>query len=436
MDEKIIFAGSMIITVIIEMIIMSQFIEERYKRSYQNKWVYIATKGVMGAIISCVNLLYVPIASILVWMISTGCFIGILYYHERKKTWMCILESEIVILIFCVCEAVGHIGLKIVFLLLKLPNVDGMISSGLAATFSNVVIIFFWYVFVARIWKKDNNLKYTASQYITHVVIAAYSIANLMVILHVMPHVTTMSERYLLLINMLCIVFADMYFLYFIKCIAERNQFQIEKELLEQQSELQYNYYLAENEKYQQSMLVFHDIKKHLRMITKLENENESEQAKVYTEQIAGMLKKIVPEQYTDQPILNILLLERKRQAEKEQIQFQVEVGNIDLSFMDTIDITTIFANLLDNAFEAAQQVSIDKFVDVKIQPNQDFTVIRIENSMAKEPVFRNGRPKTKKTGNHGYGLLNVERTVKKYDGNIQYEIGNNSFIAKIIINK
>lgn len=436
MDEKIIFAGSMIITVIIEMIIMSQFIEERYKRSYQNKGVYIAAKGAKGIIIAGVNLLYIPIANLAIWLITVWMLVGLFYYHESKKTWMCVLETEIVFLIFCACESVGHIGLKIALLLLEIPNVDGMIFLALAATFSNIVIIFFWYVFVVRIWTKDNNLKYTNSQYITHVVIAAYSIVNLMVILHVMPHVTTMNERYLLLINMLCIVFADMYFLYFIKCIAERNQFQIEKELLEQQSELQYNYYLAENEKYQQSMLVLHDIKKHLRMIIKLENGNESEQAKVYTEQIAGMLKKIVPEQYTDQPILNILLLERKRQAEKEKIQFQVEVGNIDLSFMDTIDITTIFANLLDNAFEAAQQVSIDKFVDVKIQPNQDFTVIRIENSMAGKTVFQNGRPKTKKAGNHGYGLLNVERTVKKYDGDIQYETGNNSFITKIIINK
>mgnify|MGYP001019986226 CR=1 FL=1 len=55
---------------------------------------------------------------------------------------------------------------------------------------------------------------------------------------------------------------------------------------------------------------------------------------------------------------------------------------------------------------------------------------------MAGKPVFQNGRPKTKKAGKHGYGLLNVERTVKKYDGDIQYETGNNSFIAKIIINK
>lgn len=215
-----------------------------------------------------------------------------------------------------------------------------------------------------------------------------------------------------------------------------KNQLQLEKELLEQQSKLQYDYYVAENEKYQQSMLVLHDINKHLNMITSLEKGNESGQAKVYTEQISGMLKKIVPEQYTDQPILNILLLERKRQAEKEQIRFQVEVGAIDLSFMDTIDITTIFANLLDNAFEAVQQAVNEKFVDVKIQPNQDFIVIRLENSVSQNPEFFEGRPKTKKPGNHGYGLQNVEHAVKKYDGDIQYEIGNSSFITKIILNK
>lgn len=163
----------------------------------------------------------------------------------------------------------------------------------------------------------------------------------------------------------------------------------------------------------------------------------EAEQARAYTDQIAGMLKKIVPEQYTNQPILNILLLEKKQQADNADIDFLVEVGDIDLSFMDTIDVTTIFGNILDNAFEAAMQISKDRFVDVKIQPhNAYFIVIRVENSMeeAWAPVGR--RPKTTKNGNHGYGLLNVEQSVKKYDGDIQYEAGENSFIVKIIINK
>lgn len=242
---------------------------------------------------------------------------------------------------------------------------------------------FLWYMFILKIWKNERNIKYTVSQYFTHFVIAIYSIVNFMVLAYGFSDITTIRERYLLLINMLCIIFADMYFLYFIRCIAEKNQLQLEKELLEQQSEIQYKHYMMENEKYQQSMLVLHDIKKHLNMISKLQMETELGQARVYTDRIAGMLKKIVPEQYTNQPILNILLLEKKQQADNADIDFSVEVGDIDLSFMDTIDVTTIFGNILDNAFEAAMQTSKDRFVDVKIQPHNDyFIVIRVENSM------------------------------------------------------
>lgn len=92
MNEKIIFTVCMIITVVIEMMILSQFIEERYRRSYQNKWFYIVIKVVMGMLISVVNVFCLPWVNFGAWAISIGCFVGLLYYHERKKIWMCILE--------------------------------------------------------------------------------------------------------------------------------------------------------------------------------------------------------------------------------------------------------------------------------------------------------------------------------------------------------
>lgn len=229
MKEEWIYFGCMAITVVIEMIIMSQFIEERYKRSYGNRNIYVCAKLMMGVLITCVNLLRIPAANFFVWGITVWVLVGSLYYHERKRTWMCVLEAEIVFLIFCVCESVGHIGLKIILSLMKMPNVEGMMFSGLVATVSNVIIIFFWYVFIVRIWTKEHNLRYTKSQYFTHIVIAVYTMANLMVILYVLPHVTTRNEQYLLLINMLCIVFADMYFLYFIKCIAQKTSCSLKK---------------------------------------------------------------------------------------------------------------------------------------------------------------------------------------------------------------
>lgn len=46
---------------------------------------------------------------------------------------------------------------------------------------------------------------------------------------------------------------------------------------------------------------------------------------------------------------------------------------------------------------------------------NDYFIVIRVENSIEEAWVPVGRRPKTTKSGNHGYGLLNVEQSVITY---------------------
>ena len=434
MEEKIIYITSIVITVIIELIIVSQFTEERYKRTYDKKGIYAGLKIVMGIILVAVNLLHIPIANVLIWIAVLAVWTGFFYYHETKKIWMCILEVEVLFFVYASCETVGYIILNLLLMILGITDIPLIMQEGLAATFSNVLVIFIYYLLIARVWKNEKNLHYTPSQYITHGVIAVYTVVNIAVIVYLSPEREQYNMQYLLLLNMLCIVFADMYFLYFIKCIARNHQLEEEKNLLEQQAKMQYAHYKDENEKYQQSLKILHDVKKHLKMINSLWENGEQKQAQDYTQQISEMLAPLVPEQYTDQPILNILLLDKKRQAERAQIDFQVDIGAIELSFMESIDVTTIFGNLLDNAIEAASKVNGQRYVSIKISSFNDFIVASIENTMLDRNIHSNSRPETVKDGNHGYGLLNVENVLEKYSGNIQYESSCGKFSAKIML--
>lgn len=427
--------GSIIITVIIEMIIMPQFIEERYQKTYSNQAVYFLAKLFMGIAIIIVNLLQIPFANLLTWIILLALFTGAFYYHESKKPWMCILEVEVLLFIYTACESLGYIGVQQFLRRMGIYSVEEPMFLALATTFSDVFVIFMYYLFIVHIWKKENNVRYTLSQYVTHFIIALYSLLNLTVLVYAYERMNTGNEYSLMFINMLCIVFADMYFLYFIKCIAEKNQLQVKNELLEQQSRMQYSYYLAENQKYQQSMEILHDVKKHLNMITRLSETKSNAQAMEYAEEINTMLKPLAPDAYTDQPILNILLWDKQKQAEKDHIEFTVEIGRINLDFMTPIDVTTIFGNLLDNALESAKNCGAGSFITVKINPFHDFIVASIENSMKGSIPPFNTRPETKKKGNHGYGLVNVEKVLEKYNGNIQYESRQNVFCAKIMFN-
>ena len=59
---------------------------------------------------------------------------------------------------------------------------------------------------------------------------------------------------------------------------------------------------------------------------------------------------------------------------------------------------------------------------------------IRIENNCT-TVKWKNGVPVSEKGQNHGMGLLNVRRSIEKYDGSIKLKEEDNIFIVDIFLN-
>ena len=66
----------------------------------------------------------------------------------------------------------------------------------------------------------------------------------------------------------------------------------------------------------------------------------------------------LVQEEYSDNPMLNILLADRKQTAESRGIRFVVKVESTGLGFIEPVDVTTLFGNLLKNAMQAVLMCS------------------------------------------------------------------------------
>lgn len=101
------------------------------------------------------------------------------------------------------------------------------------------------------------------------------------------------------------------------------------------------------------------------------------------------MLNVLGEKRYTENQMLNIILNEKIREAEAKGITVTVRVGDIDLSDIKEIDLTTIFANLLDNAIEAAGE---DGRLSIKLDEFREFRVGEIRNSIQPE-LKKKGRP-------------------------------------------
>lgn len=240
--------------------------------------------------------------------------------------------------------------------------------------------------------------------------------------------------HYLCVVNMGCIVLVDLYLLYSVKMAGEKNYYENQVKALEQQANIQYEYYLAQTKKYEKTVQILHDVKNHIKAIQNLYADGQENTAGRYANEIGELLKPLIPRRYTGNPILDILLADKEAVMKEKGISLELKIDNVSLDFIKPSDATTIFGNLLDNAVEASEKADGDKSVHVKISSYHRMIVVKIENSCNKV-AWRNGMPVSDKGKNRGIGLLNVQNSIEKYDGNIKLRQEKDRFVAELFLN-
>ena len=173
---------------------------------------------------------------------------------------------------------------------------------------------------------------------------------------------------------------------------------------------------------YNDSRKIIHDIRNHLNMLeqsAKLEGDS-------YFEDVHGMLNSLGMKFYTDNRMLNIVLNDKLKKLEPGQAE--CNLGGIAMDFLADVDVTTIFANLLDNAIEAGENRK-NFWLKIRGEQIQDFTVVKIWNPSAGDYVpGRSG-----KKGHEGLGLENVRNAVQKYHGALNIENRDGIFSAALV---
>ncbi len=435
MENNLLFLFGIIISCTVTTIVIFQFIGSRHKKAFHNKLLYILVQVVVSVFLMSVNVLQMPLANMLSWVILYGLVSYFLYFDDFDRPIRRVLEAEVMVLVFAVCEATGVTLIEFVFWKMNMPQLDPGMKNFLNMTFSMIVLLFMYYVFISPVWGRNGKVKFTKTQYILHFIITIYSFMNMVVIAVSYGKIKGESMSFILLINLGFIIFADMYFLYFIRFMEDNYQLKVKLELLEQQATMQYKYYLHQEKKHLESLRILHDVNKHIAVMEGLYHGDDKEGTINYIKEINTILKPLLPQQLTNNGILNILLNDKIHNAEKLHIDLQFEIGNVDLSFMNPMDITTIFGNLLDNALEACEQVNGAPWIRLKINPYYEMIAIKIENSSSNIVSWKEGRPISQKGTNHGIGLSNVERAVEKYDGSMNLSSENGIFQCNVLIN-
>lgn len=411
--------------------ILFQFMNSRYEKSCQKKYVYFLAEIIVILSIAFVNLLNNSVLNLAAWCTAVGLSAFFLYYEHVDRALKRILECEALALCMCVCESLGVILLQWMLQLLNAKITNAVMLYCLEVAFSKIILIFLYYMFINRLMKRK-YLSPSNTQYAIYIIMLGYSLVNMVIIVE---YFVQGQESYLCAVNMGCIVSADLYLLYYVKMADEKNYYENQVKALEQQANIQYEYYLLQTRKYEKTVQILHDVKKHIKAIQDLFMTEQGQKAKEYANEIGDMLRPLVPVEYTGNPILNILLTDKEVFMKDKNILFNIQIDNVNLDFIAPIDITTIFGNLLDNAIEAAEKIEDDKYVSIKITSYYRMIVIKIENSCG-GIKWKNGYPVSQKGRGRGIGILNVMSSIEKYDGDIKLRQEGRRFIVELFLNE
>lgn len=439
MEEWCVTLFATMISSVIDCIIVFQFIESRNKRAYYNRYVYYGVYVVSCILIIAINSFNIPALNMTGWFVLCGGITAVFYMDNYNKAWRRVLTVYAMVSVLSVCETVGYMILKCVTSAMGLPENNTPVVQCVNVIFAKLFCISMYYFVICRIWKNKYQERMTTKQCVLLIAVLTYSMINLSAVGIVAYNEASlnMTGKILLFINMFCVSFGAVFLLFFIRLADENSTLESRNKLLEQQSSMQYEYYSAQEDKYNDSFRIIHDVYKHLNVLQQVYNSANAEISKDYADDIKNMLTPLIVMEYTNNPILNIILNDKRMFASSHNIVFDVNVSTANLKKMDALDVTTLFGNLLDNAVEAALNSNVpQRYVSVAINTYNDFIAINIKNSSDNSCVWTDGKPRSNKGKGHGIGLTNVEAVIEKYNGNMMLDEKDNCFECNIIISK
>ena len=179
-----------------------------------------------------------------------------------------------------------------------------------------------------------------------------------------------------------------------------------------------YKMLLEQNENHN---IIIHDIKKHLQSIASLNQQGESEKIDAYIQRITEFSNLRTSVRVCDNELLNAILCRYFKQCQEQNISFRTDIRSGVTDFINTEDLTSLFCNLLDNAFESAMKMA-NSFIELHMsnKKNTTLTLITMTNSCRRNPFFPNSKRLVSQKSNplrHGFGMKSIERVVTKYQG-------------------
>ncbi|MBR6580265.1 MAG: GHKL domain-containing protein [Ruminococcus sp.] len=283
------------------------------------------------------------------------------------------------------------------------------------------LVVFIASLISKKFKKKNSQENVSAVEWIASITIP---ISSMYIIIIFLQYISTISKAktvagivVILFINTLVFALYDR--------LSESNKAKLDSAIFEQEKKFYYEQcqYMQQNEENIRSFR--HDMKNHLFTVAENIRTGEYEQAESYIKSMVN--DKLYNEKIyssTGNIAIDSVLNYKLNEAAGKNICINADIKVPSDIVVDPTDITSIVGNLLDNSINAVSELSAEnREIIIKLSYDRGRLFIAIQNKFDGAVKISDGRPITKKdTAEHGYGLKNVERTLEKYNGQIEYQ--------------
>ncbi len=212
------------------------------------------------------------------------------------------------------------------------------------------------------------------------------------------------------------------------------HRYEAEKELLKMNEQLLQHQLELVKESAKEAARIRHDARHHRLLIEEYIKNGDTDKllsyVKQYEEDVNSTTNSFI---CGNEAIGNILSLYAKRAA-KENIQVSMNVSvDQDIAIRD-IDLVAILANLFENAIHGCIHSKAPRQeILVSIVQKKNKLVMQCKNTCSNDIKFRKGLP-VSGTG-EGIGISSIIKTVSYYNGETDFLLDNNMFVARVLIN-
>ena len=382
-------------------------------------------------VIGALCLLYIPVLNIISFIAIT--FI-VLYMGFAETPGRIVLNVIILTVFMMFTELIGEFILSVN--ISEIPTVYFVFGQDMLYSLVSKTLYF---VFVITLKRFSSSKKYSekVAEVLLLLPLPICTCGFLYAFDNMRPNLNYEAEMLFLIISFMLIAANFIVYIVFDRIIDKNIQIKRLREI-ESKNKTDFESYRLIKDKYDELKIMVHDFNKYCANIEAMLSADQTE-ALSLIHKIEDKNKEFLLVEYTNNKALNILLSQKMKECSTEDIEFQIYIQDIDISFISEADIVAIFANLLDNAIESCK-ISENKKIFLSIYDmNSAFVVIKADNSADTEPAVEDGKLLTRKKDKaaHGIGILSIKQTLKNYDGKIRwsYDGDKRVFNTTIIIN-